>query len=242
MEQQRSRGRHAPACIVAIHGAVANAATWIPLQRVLGDTVEVLAADLPGHGSRRGEIFDLEAAVASLTATVLAQSTDRPTLVAGDSLGGYLALAVAARAGVAVRGVIAGSCTFSMRGLAGAFARASLVLGALVPAAAVAAVIERSCAADVAAAIRERGLAPAMRSATLRALLDRDVFGDVANAVSPIVFIDGAFDIPIAWYAHTFARAARNGRAVVVPFATHGVGLSHPDAFAAAARALFARA
>ena len=79
-----------------------------------------------------------------------------------------------------------------------------------------------------------------MRAATLRALLGRDVLRVVAGVVAPIVFIAGAFDIPIAWYANAFARAARHGRAVIVPFATHGVGLSHPKAFAAAAHALLA--
>jgi pimeloyl-ACP methyl ester carboxylesterase len=225
---------------VAIHGAVANAATWIPLQRALGDDADVLAFDLPGHGTRRAEAFDLEAAIGALTAMVVAEAALRPTVVAGDSLGGYLALGVAARAGYAVRGVIGGSCTFPMRGVAAAFARATLVLDPLVPAGAIAAVIAHACAPDVAEAIRERGLAPAMRGATLRALLGRDVMRDVAGIVSPIVFISGAFDIPIAWYANTFARAARDGRAVSVPRATHGVGLSHPEAFAAAARALFA--
>ena len=224
------------ACIVAIHGAVANAATWIPLQRATKDFAVVLALDLPGHGTRRHETFDLESAIASLTAIVHAQSVERPTLLAGDSLGGYLALAVAARLGDAVNGVLAGSCTYPMRGIAGAAARASLGAGRLVPDRIIRAVIERSCAADVAAAIRARGLAPAMRDITLRALLGRDVRADIAAVRAPIVFLDGALDVPIVWYARAFARTARDGRAVIVPFATHGVGLSHPEVFATAAR------
>ena len=50
----------------------------------------------------------------------------------GDSLGGYLVLAAGAQLGDAVAGVVAGSCTFAMRGLAGAVARMSLVPGMLI--------------------------------------------------------------------------------------------------------------
>jgi pimeloyl-ACP methyl ester carboxylesterase len=217
---------------------VANAATWIPLGRELGADAELIAHDLPGHGDRRDEPFVLAAAIAELAALVATESARRPVIVVGDSLGGYLALAVAARAGAGLAGVVAGGCTFPMRGVFGMLARVTLLGDALIPAAALAAVLRRACAPDVAAAIEARGLAPAMRGATLRALLGRDVPADVAAIRVPLVFINGALDVPLVWCAGWFARRAVRGRSIVVPRAPHGVGLTQPAAFAAAIRAL----
>jgi non-heme chloroperoxidase len=225
--------------VIAIHGAVANAATWIPLERALGDAIDLCAGDLPGHGLRRNEPFVFERAVDELSARVLDEAARRPVVLAGDSLGGYLSLAVAARAGAVLRGVVAGSCTFPMRGIATMLARLSLVADPLVPAGAIAALMRRSCAPDVAEAILARGLVPAMRGATLRALLGRDVLADVAAIPVPIVFIDGQFDIPIVNVALHFARRARSGSLIVVRRAAHGVGLTHPAAFAGAVKSLF---
>lgn len=199
------------------------------------------ADDLPGHGTRRGELFDLEAAIVELCATVTAAVAERNVILAGDSLGGYLALAAAARSGAALRGVVAGSCTYPMRGTAALVARLSLLGDALVPARAFEGLMRRVCPADVASAIVERGLAPAMRGATLRALLGRDVFADVAAIRAPVAFIDGAFDVPIVCYARAFANAAQDARAVIVPRATHGVGLTHAGVFADAIRVQLAR-
>jgi pimeloyl-ACP methyl ester carboxylesterase len=228
-----------PACVIAVHGAVANAATWIPLRRLMhADDVDLIADDLPGHGTRRSEPFDFDRAAAELIDRAFAESRRRPTIVAGDSLGGYLALTVAAQCGSALQGVIAGSCTFAMRGIAGVLARTSLVPDALVPPAALAAVLARSCAPDVAAAILARGLAPSMRNMTLRALLGRDVRADVVRIAAPIVFVTGSLDVPIVWSTRSFARMARHGSVQIVARRTHGVGLSSPQTFAAAARAL----
>jgi pimeloyl-ACP methyl ester carboxylesterase len=224
--------------ILAIHGAVANAATWIPLRRCLGEAADLDAGDLPGHGERAAERFAFEAAVAELTAGVMTESSRRPTIVVGDSLGGYLALAVAARAGGAVSGVIAGSCTYPMRGPSALLARASLLADPFIPPGAVTFVMRHSCAPDVAEAIVRRGLNPALRGATLRALLGYDVLRDIAAIRAPIVFIAGAFDIPIAWCLQRFVRAAPRARGVIVPRATHGVGLTHPAVFARAALSL----
>jgi pimeloyl-ACP methyl ester carboxylesterase len=226
--------------LVAIHGAVANAATWLPVQRCLGADVEVRAVDLAGHGTRRAQDFDFGRAIDELVAEVTASATHRRVFVAGDSLGGYLALAVAAAAGPAVAGVIAGSCTYPMRGLPAVLARASLVGDAVTAEWPFIALARLVSSPDVSAAIVARGFAPRMRGVTLRALLGRDVWADVRAIDAPIVFVDGAFDFPIALYAAAFARAARRGTYRLVARAGHGVALTHPAAFTTAIRACIA--
>jgi len=231
--------------VLAIHGAVANAAAWLGLERELGAALPVDAPDLPGHGLRRAEPFVLEAVVSELSARAREVQASAPLLLAGDSLGGYLALAVAARLDTPPLGVLAGGCTFAMRGVAGAMARLTLGADAVAKldgerAAArfFAGVLRREAGAEVGAAIVDRGLNVAMRAATLRALLGYDVLADVRAVAAPVVFINGARDVPIVWLAPRFARAARAGRAIAVPGVGHGVALLRPRAFAAALLAL----
>jgi pimeloyl-ACP methyl ester carboxylesterase len=228
--------------VIAVHGAVANAATWIPVRRCLAGECELRAADLPGHGSRRSEPFVLDAAIGELTRELKAAAVQRPVFVTGDSLGGYLALAAAAQAGPAVAGVIAGSCTFPMRGSAASMARLSLVADVVTAEWPFILLTRVVASPEVSAAIVAGGFAPAMRGLTLRALLGRDVLADVAAIDAPVIFVDGAFDLPIALYARGFARAARRGRYVIIPRAGHGVALTHPTAFAAAIRDCIAAA
>lgn len=218
--------------VIAVHGAAVNGATWLPLERLVPAGVEVIADDLPGHGRRRDEPFDFASAVGGIVAT--ARSASPRTVLVGDSLGGYLVLAAAAQLGDAIAGVVAGSCTFAMRGLAGAVARISLVPGTVIPPAAVRALIRRICEPDIARAIEARGLAPAMRNITLRALIGHDVLADVRTIRVPVTFIVGAWDIPIVWNAMRFSRAAIAGRVIVEPGAPHGVGILRPAAFARA--------
>jgi alpha-beta hydrolase superfamily lysophospholipase len=155
--------------LVAIHGAVANAATWLPVQRCLGADVEVRAVDLAGHGTRRAQDFDFGRAIDELVAEVTASATHRRVFVAGDSLGGYLALAVAAAAGPAVAGVIAGSCTYPMRGLPAVLARASLVGDAVTAEWPFIALARLVSSPDVSAAIVARGLCSGAMSGLMSA-------------------------------------------------------------------------
>jgi pimeloyl-ACP methyl ester carboxylesterase len=83
------------ATIILIHGATLNGASWAPVRRHLEPRWRVLAPDLPGHGSRRGERFTLEGAVETVAAAVR-EAAPAPVILAGDSLGGYTAQAAAA--------------------------------------------------------------------------------------------------------------------------------------------------
>ncbi|HZO92481.1 MAG TPA: hypothetical protein VFB22_01835 [Candidatus Baltobacteraceae bacterium] len=98
-------------------------------------------------------------------------------------------MAAAAQLADSIAGVVAGSCTFAVRGLAGAVARDSLVPGILIPPGAVRTLIYRVCEPDIASPSKARGLAPAMRNSTMRALIGYDVLADVHAIRVPITFI-----------------------------------------------------
>ena len=236
------------ALIIAIHGAVANRQTWLPLASRLPDGVELWCSDLPGHGDRRGEPFTLASALRAIDALV-GEAGSRRVIVAGDSLGGYLALAAAARGDARIAGVVAGGCSWSMTGWRGVLARASdlppRAIEAIVGSARVeslaAAVLPRVTDASTARAIVEGGLRARARSESLRELAGIDVVA-LAGAIDvPIAIVNGIFDWPTRAQEGAMVRAARDA-ALVLGRCGHGVGFLAPQVFADAIAHVVARA
>jgi len=231
------------ALVIALHGACANRAAWLPLRRALAADVELWTPDLPGHGSRAsGEPFELEAALAMVAELVAAAAPRRPVL-AGDSLGGYLALAAAARTPQArLGGVVAGGCTWSMHGIAGALARLTDVPAAIAeriagPArgnAFLAAAARRAADPETGRALVAAGMRSAARGESLRELRGLNVRALAASIVAPVVFVNGRFDYPTRAGERGLLALAVNSRLLVAERCGHGVSLFAPDVFARA--------
>lgn len=85
------QGQGAP--LLMIHGWAMNAAVMAVFAQALSADFEVKTVDLPGHGSSEdGAPWVLDAVVAQLASQI-----DRPVICLGWSLGGMLALRLAAR-------------------------------------------------------------------------------------------------------------------------------------------------
>lgn len=69
---------------------------WAPYAELLPGA-EVVAPDLPGHGSRLGEAFTTDSAVAVIEEAVAGAAPGQPVVLAGHSLGGYMSSVYAAR-------------------------------------------------------------------------------------------------------------------------------------------------
>ncbi len=91
---------------------------WAPQMACLADRYDVVAMDLPGHGSRIGESFQLERAADSVVQVLDEVEVEQAVLV-GLSLGGYVALAVAAMDPRRVDGIVLSGATASYRGWGG---------------------------------------------------------------------------------------------------------------------------
>ena len=81
--------------IVFIHGTRVTRAIWRPQQVGLADTFRVVTLDLPGHGSAAGRRFRLADAVDHV-AEIIDEAAGGRALVVGLSLGGYVAMELAA--------------------------------------------------------------------------------------------------------------------------------------------------
>jgi pimeloyl-ACP methyl ester carboxylesterase len=234
--------------VILVHGAVANRKTWLPAARELSARFEVWCPDLPGHGSRRSESFTLSGALEAV-ASLVAQADLRRAIARGDSLGGYVALALAARDPESLAGIVAGGCTWSMTGARGALARASDVPVALLTRAIGRDRMLRACDAlvplvadpDVARAIVAAGLRVESRGESLRELAGLDPVALVREIRTPIAFVNGRYDWPTRAGERALLRAASDASLSISPRCGHGVGLLDAPFFARTIESLSAR-
>lgn len=92
--------------ILLLHGSAVSARSWTEQLRGLAPALRVLALDLPGHGQSDSAPDSSVEAYADAVADFLAALRTGPVFVAGHSLGGAVALALAGRRPDAVRGLI----------------------------------------------------------------------------------------------------------------------------------------
>src|SRR6185369_8080426 len=83
--------------IVFIHGTALTGAAWTPQIAALGDAFHCLAPDLPGHGTAADVPFSVDDAAERVAALIEREAHGGRAVVVGLSLGGYVAMTVAAR-------------------------------------------------------------------------------------------------------------------------------------------------
>ena len=225
--------------IVFIHGTRLSRSMWRPQMDDLRDTYRVIALDLPGHGALAGRPFSVERA-SDHVARVIEEAAGGRSVVVGLSLGGYVAMDLAARRPELVRGLVLSGATAEPVGL---FA---------VPYLALAWVMERfdGPALDAAnrwffrtrfaPAISEPIIAGGFWSAggaqALRAIVGQRFAPRLAAYPGPTLIINGDLDVLFRLTAKRFARAARDPRRVRLRGATHLANLDRPRAFSFAIR------
>ena len=109
----------APA-IVLVHGSVVTRKMWLPQLRGLAGDYRVIAPDLPGHGALAEAPFSFAAAVQRL-ADLIRQEAQGRALVAGLSLGGYIAIELAHRYPDQVAGLVLSGCSLNFDGVLGLY-------------------------------------------------------------------------------------------------------------------------
>jgi pimeloyl-ACP methyl ester carboxylesterase len=229
----------APA-IVFIHGTRLTGAMWAAQQSALSGEFLTIAMDLPAHGSRAAEPFTLDGAADVVSAVIREHTSDGRAVVVGLSLGGYVAMALAAREPERVRGLVLSGATAEPVGMR---ARPYLALARVMAGVSDdrldrlnAWFFRRRYESAIAEPIVAGGFWTAGGSAALRAVAGERFLPRLAAYRGPTLILNGDLDLPFRLFAPTFAAAAHDARRVRLRGASHMANLDRPAAFSEAVR------
>ncbi|TAK02027.1 MAG: alpha/beta fold hydrolase [Chloroflexota bacterium] len=225
--------------IAFVHGSRLTKTSWRAITDRLSDRYRCVCVDLPGHGALADRPFTIDAAADVVDAAIDAEGADRAVVV-GLSLGGYVAMAVAARAPERVRGLVLAGATAEPSGpAAGAFRLFAWVLGAAPqrPFDAVSAwFFRRRYGPEIAEPIVAAGNWAKGGAAAVRTL-PRSRFRDRLLAYGgPILVINGDLDLVFRLGERSFLQGVPNVSRRTLRWTTHLSPLDRPDEFAAAVR------
>ena len=225
--------------IVFVHGTWLARSSWSAQLADFADAYRVIAMDLPGHGVLADCPFTLRAAADELERVIVEAAGGRAVVV-GLSLGGYVAMDLAARRPDVIRALVLAGATQEPVGLRG---RPYLALAWVVDrlAGRGLARLDRwllrvRYAPAIADPILADGVQPTGGSAALRALVGERFVPRLAAYPGPVLIVNGEWDLLFRLGAPTFASVARDARRVRVRGAAHLVNLDRPEAFNAVVR------
>jgi pimeloyl-ACP methyl ester carboxylesterase len=228
----------APA-IVFVHGTRLTRTMWRAQVDDLRDAYRVIALDLPGHGVLADQPFTV-AAAADEVARVIEEAAGGRAVVVGLSLGGYVAMELAARRPELVRGLVLSGATAEPVGLRATPYRALAWAMGRFDCARLnglnAWFFRTRYAPTIAGPIVAGGFWSAGGAAALRALIGERFAPRLAAYPGPTLILNGDLDVLFRLTSGAFSRVAQDARRVRLRGATHLANLDRPRAYSAAVR------
>ena len=225
--------------LILLHGAGLNAHMWDPVIRHLDPRWRVIALDLPGHGARMDEDYSV-AAAARAVAAAAERAAPAPVVLAGDSLGGYSAMAGAELVPPAqLRGLVVCGASAVIPAHLGPLEWAQRLLFRLMIAfgdpdeLAARALARFGVAPADAAVIRRFGVNLSEVEIAVDALGGEDFRPRLRRIPQPVLFMNGDGDTGRVAEEPSFVAAAQHGSSHRFTHTGHGVSMLRPAAFAA---------
>jgi pimeloyl-ACP methyl ester carboxylesterase len=223
--------------VVLVHGSRLSAAQWAPQLSLLRPRVEPVAVDLPGHGARAAETFSLDRCAEVVQEAVAAAPAGAPVVVVGHSLGGYAAMAHAARHGSHLAGLVLVGASATPTGPgAAAYRLVATVTERLGPERMERLTwrfLRRRYPPEVAEPVIAGGYFPAATATAWREVMAGCRPAMVARLACPVLLLNGQYD-QFRLGERAFLRACPRARVEVLPGATHFANLDRPGEFAEA--------
>ncbi len=228
--------------LILIHGATGNGQMWLPVQRHLDPGFKVLTPDLPGHGSRRNESFTMSAAVDTVVAAANSVAPAR-VLLAGDSLGGFTAMAAASALPPSqLAGLVLSGCTVNFSGLALlpyllriAILRLMFLLvgeDKIVRERVPKLLVSMGINVDDVQAIVKAGISLRVWEQAVHALRGVDYRARLAAISQPVLIVNGSKDKGMVRQEKSFIAVARDATSYRFEDCEHGVSLLRSAGFA----------
>jgi len=224
--------------LILLHGAGLNRHMWDAVAKHVSPDYRVLALDLPGHGTRRGEVFTLEAVRATIAAAARSVAP-APVILVGDSLGGYSALAAAdAVPAQQLRGLMVGgaSANFQWSNWFG-YAGQVLMLRGFLLRYDEQAIFQKALTKFGADETTNQAMAAAGGSLkvypyALRSLMLEDFIPRLAAVRVPVLIVNGDKDTRSVEGEDSYAAALKDVQRYRFKDTEHGVSLRRPAEFA----------
>ena len=225
--------------IVFLHGTRLTGSQWAVQVAALEDEFRCLALDLRGHGTAADRPFTVAGAAEEVAATIESQAGG-PAIIVGLSLGGYVAMEVAARWPERVAGLVLAGATAEPVGPRSLLYRA---LGWIFDTPDEA-WLRRINAwffrwryrPEIAEPIVAGGFFFRGGAVAVRSLVGEHFRPRLARFPGPTLILNGEFDLLFRLSQRSFVDAARDARASVIPWATHLTNIDRPEIFSAAVR------
>lgn len=225
--------------IVFLHATRLTGAQWRAQADALAAEFPCVLVDLPGHGTAAGRPFTLADAASDVAATIAGLPDGRAVLV-GLSLGGYVAMEVAARWPERVVGLVVAGASLDPAGLAGVPFRALAVVYRHLPGTWLARsqtwAFRRRYRAELVDPIVESGWWFRGGAAAVSALIGHQFRPALARYGGPVLLVNGERDLLFRIGERRFAAASGDVRRVLIRRAGHRSNLDQPEAFTAAVR------
>lgn len=224
--------------VVLLHGGGGNRQMWTRTIGNLADRYRVIAPDLPGHGELRPQRFDLRGST-DLVAAIIDREAGGRAVVVGLSLGGYVAIALAARSPERLSGLVLSGATAEYLGRGGLATRLAAIPVRLAAGwfdRKSAEAISRIAPADIAEPMLAAGLSSRAAADAFWRLPGRDYHAMLATYGGPLLILNGERDHENR-KAEAHALAAwPQARIEVVEDAGHACAVSQHDRFTDAVR------
>jgi pimeloyl-ACP methyl ester carboxylesterase len=221
--------------VVLVHGSRLSGAQWAPVLPHLTAYVDAVAVDLPGHGPRSEECFTLARCIEVVQEAVASATVGSPVVVVGHSLGGYVALAHAARHSAGLAGVVLAGCSADPVGPGAAVYRAVAALterlGAERMERLTVRFLRRRYPPEVSEPLIAGGYFPGPTADAWREVMGECRSAMLADVRCPVLLLNGQYD-QFRLGERSFARASPAVEVEHLAGASHLANLDRPQEFA----------